>query len=244
MPEKNLRVEFMSMTPDALSLIYAAFRQCYHAGFVADMWPKLLSGDVDPEVQADFVSKTMESGHSSPIEHVSMTFAIEGISRACSHQIVRHRIASYSQQSQRYVAENDMEYILPPAIAKIPEARERFEQFMGDVQSAYSDLRQILVDNGRKSKANEDARFVLPQAAETKIVMTMNCRSLHHFFHLRCCNRAQWEVRAMADAMLAICKEKLPAIFSKGGAPCEQLGYCPESPKFACGKYPTREKIS
>ena len=138
-----------------------------------------------------------------------------------------YRIASYSQQSQRYVAENDMEYILPPAIAKIPEARERFEQFMCEVQCAYSDLREILVSHGRKSKANEDARFVLPQAAETKIVMTMNCRSLNHFFNFRCFNRPQWEVRAVAAAMLAICKEKLPAIFETGGARCEQLGYFP-----------------
>jgi thymidylate synthase (FAD) len=240
MPEKNLRVELLSMTPDALPLIYAAFRQCYHAGFVGDMWPRLLSGEIDRETQADFVRKTMESGHDSPVEHVSMTFAVEGISRACSHQIVRHRIASYSQQSQRYVAENDMDYIIPPAIARIPEARERFERFMAEVASAYGDLRDILVAQGRKTKANEDARFVLPQAAETKIVITMNCRSLHHFFHLRCCNRAQWEVRALANAMLDICREELPALFSNGGARCEQLGYCPESPKVACGKYPTR----
>lgn len=241
MPKKDLRVELLSSTPDALSLIYAAFRQCYHAGFVADMWPKLLNGEIDREVQADFVSKVLDSGHDSPIEHVSFTFAVEGISRACSHQIVRHRIASYSQQSQRYVADS-MEYILPPAIGKIPEAKARFEKFMEEVGSAYSDLHDILVAHGRKSKANEDARFVLPQAAETKIVMTMNCRSLHHFFNLRCCMRAQWEIRKMADRMLALCKEQLPAIFDVGGARCEQLGYCPESPKFACGKYPTREQ--
>lgn len=241
MPEKQLRVECLAMTPDALSLIYAAFRQCYHAGFVGDMWPKLLSGEIDPQVQADFVARTLESGHDSPVEHVSLTFAVEGISRACSHQIVRHRIASYSQQSQRYVTETDMDYILPPAIARIPEARERFERFMDEVRSAYGDLREILVSHGRKDKANEDARFVLPQAAETKIVITMNCRSLLHFFHLRCCTRAQWEIRALANAMLGICKEKLPALFAHAGARCEQLGYCPESPKFACGKYPTRE---
>ncbi|MDY0004171.1 MAG: FAD-dependent thymidylate synthase [Polyangia bacterium] len=240
MSEKTLRVELLSMTPDALPLIYAAFRQCYHAGFVADMWPRLLSGEIDRETQADFVRKTMESGHDSPVEHVSMTFAVEGVSRACSHQVVRHRIASYSQQSQRYVAEDEIDYILPPAIARIPEARERFERFMSEAQAAYNDLRGILASHGRKAKANEDARFVLPQAAETKLVLTMNARSLHHFFHLRCCQRAQWEVRALASAMLTICKERLPALFAMGGAKCEQLGYCPESPKFACGKYPTR----
>ncbi len=240
MPEKKLRVELLSVTPNALSLIYAAFRQCYHAGFVADMWPRLLNGEVERDVQADFVRKVLDSGHDSPIEHVNFSYAIEGISRACSHQLVRHRIASYSQQSQRYVTDS-MEYVIPPAIAKIPEAKERFERFMEEVGAAYGDLRDILVAHGRKSKANEDARFVLPQAAETKIVVTMNCRSLLHFFSLRCCMRAQWEVRAMADQMLALAKESLPAIFELGGARCERLGYCPESPKFACGKYPTRD---
>ncbi len=244
MPEKKLRVELLTMTPDALELTYAAFRQCYHAGFVADMWPRLLDGDIAKEKQAEFVSKVLESGHDSPIEHVSFTFAVEGISRACSHQIVRHRIASYSQQSQRYVAENDMDFIIPPAIKKIPEARERFEKFMAEVGSAYKDLREILVAAGRESKANEDARFVLPQAAETKIVISMNCRSLMHFFNLRCCQRAQWEVRAMADLMLDICKEKFPAIFRHGGARCEQLGYCPEADRFACGRYPTLKELT
>ena len=240
MPVKPLKVELLARTPDALALIYAAFRQCYHAGFVAEMWPKLLSGQVGREAQADFVRKVLESGHDSPIEHASFTFAVEGISRACSHQIVRHRIASYSQQSQRYVDGSDMDFILPPAIAKIPEARQRFEAFMTEVGSAYRDLKAILEAHGRKDKAKEDARFVLPQASETKIVITMNCRALLHFFHLRCCLRAQWEIRALAEAMLDICKAELPAIFAAAGAKCESLGFCPESPRFACGKYPTR----
>ncbi|MEF2145842.1 MAG: FAD-dependent thymidylate synthase [Desulfovibrionaceae bacterium] len=244
MPKKDLRVELLSMTPNALELVYAAFRQCYHAGFAADMWQRLLNGEIGREQQAEFVRGVLESGHDSPIEHVSFSFAVEGISRACSHQLVRHRLASYSQQSQRYVDESDMDYILPPAIARIPEARQRFEAFMEEVGSAYRDLKQILVAAGRKSKANEDARFVLPQAAETKIVLTMNCRALRHFFHLRCCNRAQWEIRAMADAMLLICKDKLPAIFATGGAKCEELGYCPESDRFACGKHPTLTELS
>lgn len=240
MPVSKQKVELLAMTPNALSLVYAAFRQCYHAGFVAEMWPRLVSGEIEPEKQAKFVHNVLESGHDSPIEHVSFTFAVEGISRACSHQLVRHRIASYSQQSQRYVDAKDMEYVLPPAIAKIPEAKERFEKFMDEVGAAYRDLQDILTNAGRGAKANEDARFVLPQAAETKIVTTMNCRSLRHFFHLRCCMRAQWEIRAMADKMLEICKRELPAIFSTAGAKCEELGFCPESERFSCGKYPTR----
>ncbi len=244
MPIAPLKVELLAVTPDALSLIYAAFRQCYHAGFVADMWPRLLSGEIDREKQADFVAKVLESGHDSPIEHASFTFAVSGISRACSHQIVRHRIASYSQQSQRYVDGSDMDYILPPAIARIPEAKERFEAFMAEVGSAYRDLKDILEAHGRKDKAKEDARFVLPQAAETKIVITMNCRALLHFFHLRCCLRAQWEVRAMAEEMLKLCKAELPAIFATAGAKCESLGFCPESERFACGRYPTRGQLN
>lgn len=243
MPVSPLSVELLASTPNALSLIYAAFRQCYHAGFVADMWPRLVEGAVDREVQADFVRKVLESGHDSPIEHASFTFAVAGISRACSHQIVRHRLASYSQQSQRYVDGSSMDYVLPPAIANIPEARARFEAFMDEVGNAYRDLKGILEAHGRKDKAKEDARFVLPQAAETRIVITMNCRALLHFFHLRCCLRAQWEIRALAEAMLALCKAELPAIFATAGAKCESLGYCPEAPRFACGRYPTREQL-
>ncbi|MGE4553555.1 MAG: FAD-dependent thymidylate synthase [Desulfovibrionaceae bacterium] len=239
MPQTSLRVELLSVTPNALSLIYAAFRQCYFAGYAADMWPRLLSGEIEREKQAAFVQSVLESGHDSPVEHVSFTFAVEGISRACSHQLVRHRIASYSQQSQRYVTDT-MDYIVPPAIERIPEAKARFEAFMAEVRTSYQDLRDILLKAGRGDKANEDARFVLPQAAETKIVVTMNCRALLHFFNLRCCMRAQWEVRAMANAMLAICKQELPAVFATAGARCESLGFCPESERFSCGRYPRR----
>ncbi len=240
MPVKAMRVELLSTTPNALALIYAAFRQCYHAGFVADMWPRLLSGEIERTAQADFVAKVLESGHDSPVEHVSFSFAVEGVSRALTHQLVRHRIASYSQQSQRYVDASNMDYVLPPAIAKIPEAKARFEAFMDQVGETYRELQTMLKAHGRGDKANEDARFVLPQAAETKIVVTMNCRSLIHFFQLRCCLRAQWEIRAMAERMLAICQAELPAIFQTAGAKCEALGFCPEAERFTCGKYPTR----
>jgi thymidylate synthase (FAD) len=244
MPAAALKVELLAVTPDALSLIYAAFRQCYHAGFVADMWPRLVQGEADREAQADFVRKVLESGHDSPVEHASFTFAIAGISRACSHQIVRHRIASYSQQSQRYVDASNMDYVLPPAIARVPEARARFEAFMEEVGGAYRDLKAILEAAGQGDKAKEDARFVLPQAAETRMVISMNCRALLHFFHLRCCMRAQWEIRAMAEAMLVHCRAALPAIFATAGAKCESLGYCPESARFACGKYPTLAELT
>ncbi|WBF67526.1 FAD-dependent thymidylate synthase [Desulfovibrio subterraneus] len=238
MPQKACRVELLASTPDATSLIYAAFRQCYHAGFVGDMWPRLLAGEIAADKQAAFITKVMESGHASPIEHVSFTFAVEGVSRALTHQLVRHRIASYSQQSQRYVDGSDFDYILPPAIARIPEAKERFESFIAEIGNAYRDLKNILEANGRGEKAKEDARFVLPQAAESKIVFTMNCRSLINFFEHRCCTRAQWEIRGMANQMLDICREVLPVVFKTAGARCERLSYCPEGEKFTCGRYP------
>ncbi|GAB6057627.1 FAD-dependent thymidylate synthase [Desulfonatronum parangueonense] len=242
MPQTQLQVRLLAVTPDALALIYAAFRQCYSPGYAGDLWPKLLNGELPAQEQAEFVSSIMESGHHSPIEHVGFTFAVEGVSRALTHQLVRHRLASYSQQSQRYVNESGFEYVLPPQIARIPEAKKLFESFMRQTAETYAQLRALLQEHGRKgAKANEDARFVLPQAAESKIVLTMNCRSLLHFFALRCCERAQWEIRALARQMLAICREQLPVVFDTAGARCESLGYCPEGERFTCGRYPRKK---
>lgn len=238
MPETRLQVELLAHTPEPLSLIYAAFRQCYHAGFVAEMWPKLLAGEIPAEKQAEFVLGVVESGHVSPIEHVSFTFAVQGISRALTHQLVRHRIASYSQQSQRYVDGSGFNYILPPAIAKNAKAKERFLRCIEDIGEAYREIKAELEAAGRKEKAKEDARFLLPQAAETRIVLTMNCRSLLNFFEHRCCVRAQWEIRAMAEAMLGECRNVLPVVFASAGARCERLKYCPEGERFTCGRYP------
>ncbi len=238
MSETRLRVELLAHTPEPLSLIYTAFRQCYHAGFVADMWPRLLAGEISVEQQTEFVTKVVESGHVSPVEHVSFTFAAEGVSRALTHQLVRHRIASYSQQSQRYVDGSGFNYILPPAIAKNPKAKARFLRCIEEIGAAYTEIKEELEAAGRKDKAKEDARFLLPQAAETRIVLTMNCRSLLNFFEHRCCARAQWEIRALAEAILAECRKVLPVVFASAGARCERLGCCPEGERFTCGKYP------
>ncbi|MDL2267605.1 FAD-dependent thymidylate synthase [Desulfovibrio sp. OttesenSCG-928-G15] len=237
MSQAKLRVELLAYTPDALSLIYASFRQCYHAGFVADMWPKLQNGEIPQEKQSEFIEKVMASGHVSPIEHVSFTFAAEGVSRALTHQLVRHRIASYSQQSQRYVDGSAFNYILPPAIEKNSAAKERFLRCIEEIGDAYREVKDMLEKDGH-DKSKEDARFLLPQAAETRIVLTMNCRSLLNFFEHRCCSRAQWEIRAMARAMLKECRAVLPSVFAKAGARCERLGYCPEGEAFTCGRYP------
>ena len=240
MSEAKQRVELLALTPNAESLVYAAFRQCYHAGFVADMWPRLLSGEIEHEKQRDFVAKVLESGHVSPIEHVMFTFAAEGVSRALTHQLVRHRLASYSQQSQRYVDGAAFRYIVPPAIARNPESLSEYEACMESIRGSYARLKELLTQDGRGGKAAEDARFVLPQGVETRIVFSMNCRSLLNFFEQRCCTRAQWEIRAMALKCLNICREALPVIFSSAGARCEKLGYCPEGEKFTCGRYPVR----
>lgn len=238
MPSVKPRVELLAHTPEPLSLVYAAFRQCYHAGFVGDMWPRLLSGEIARDTQAEFVSSILESGHNSPAEHVSFTFAISGVSRALTHQLVRHRIASYSQQSQRYVDASNFDFVLPPAVASNPQALARFEAFMDEVGIAYRDILALLEADGRGKSAKEDARFVLPQAAASNIVVTMNCRALFNFFEHRCCTRAQWEIREVASQMLALCRAVLPELFRHAGARCERLGYCPEGEKFCCGLYP------
>lgn len=239
MEQTKARVELLAHTPEPLSVIYAAFRQCYLPGFVGDAWPALLDGEISLAKQADFVTEIMASGHFSPLEHVSFTFALSGVSRAMTHQLVRHRLASYSQQSQRYVDARHFSYVLPPAIARNARAKQRFEALLEEISLAYTEIKDLLEQDGQADKSKEDARFVLPQAMASNIVLSMNCRSLLNFFELRCCNRAQWEIRQVANQMLAECRRVLPAIFAKAGAKCERLGYCPEGEKFCCGRYPT-----
>ncbi|HAJ56305.1 MAG TPA: FAD-dependent thymidylate synthase [Candidatus Omnitrophica bacterium] len=241
MPEVSQNVRLLEMTRDPIALIYAACRQCYSAKFAGDMFDEK---DKDPQKQAEFIRKVVASGHESPLEHVKFTFAIEGVSRALTHQLVRHRIASFSQQSQRYVKELNFDYIVPPSIAEDKELKDEFLNIMGSIQASYNKLLERFKARGRVGeRANEDARFVLPQAAETKIVVTMNVRELIHFFQQRCCARAQWEIKRLAGRMLQICVEKLPEVFTEVGAKCVSLGYCPEGENFSCGKYPLKEKI-
>ncbi|RKY41766.1 MAG: FAD-dependent thymidylate synthase [Candidatus Makaraimicrobium thalassicum] len=243
MAEVGLHVELLGKTGNALALIYAACRQCYSSMFAAEIFEKVPALE-DPCKVSDFIGKVMASGHESPLEHVKFTFAIEGVSRALTHQLVRHRMASYSQQSQRYVKESNFDYIVPPVFKKDKRLKKRFISVMEDIQRGYNDLLGLLKEEGTEGEiANQDARFVLPQAAETKIVVTMNCRELKHFFAHRCCTRAQWEIRALAGRMLEICRKELPEVFTGIGAKCEELGYCPEGPGFSCGKYPLKSDV-
>jgi len=239
MPPVRLHVKLLEMSANPLSLLYVAYRQCYSDRWAGDMW----EGDGDEKRQTAFLRQMMHSGHDSPLEHVKFTFAVAGVSRALTHQLVRYRVASYSQQSQRYVDMKNFGYVIPPSIAGDEAMRTEFERCMEEIQRSYQALLARFEEKGvAGERAHEDARFVLPQAGETKIVVTMNCRELLHFFAQRCCQRAQWEIRALANRMLEICREKLPPVFEDGGAKCERLGYCPEG-KFSCGKFPLREDV-
>jgi len=230
MPEVGLNVVLLRHTPEPEEVVAMAAKLCYSPANVEELKEKIEAKD-----QTAFVEKLATIGHLSPIEHVSFTFGIEGISRACSHQLVRHRVASYSQQSQRYVREEQFDYIIPPSIKQDPEAEQEFIRFMAEAQTRYTAILKRLEERGITGESgNQDARYLLPNAAETKIVVTMNARELLHFFRVRCCNRAQWEIRAMAERMLMLVKEAAPVIFGKSGPGCLHAP-CPEG-KMSCGK--------
>jgi thymidylate synthase (FAD) len=217
-----MRVQLLSYTPDPEQVAAAAARLCYSAADISQLMER------SRDDHAALLAKILDLGHFSVLEHASFSFGIEGISRACSHQLVRHRIASYSQQSQRYVAVKErFAAVMPPTIAANPELAGRFEDFLGDCHALYGELMAAGIPA-------EDARFVLPNAAETKLVMTMNARELRHFFALRCCRRAQWEIRAMATEMLRVCKPVAPLLFADAGPGC-LAGACPEG-KMTCGQ--------
>ena len=219
-----MNVSLLQHTPEPERTVALAARLCYSSAAIGELHDKLSQADI-----TEFLAKIMSLGHQSVLEHVSFTFGIEGISRACSHQLVRHRLASYSQQSQRYVTFKGDEFplIAPESIAASPRRLKIFDRAIKATAKAYREL----VDDGVPA---EDARFVLPNAAETKIIVTMNARELLHFFELRCCERAQWEIRAMAIEMLRIVKPAAPVIFSSAGPGC-LLGPCPEG-TMTCGK--------
>ena len=229
MPETNLKVVLLRHTPEPEEAVALAAKLCYSSVNISDLQEKIEAKD-----QKKFVEKLVKIGHMSPIEHVSFTFGIEGISRACSHQLVRHRVASYSQQSQRYVKAGGNEgfgFIIPPSVIEAGKT-EWFIEKMEHMQMWYDELVEALGDKGEKS--NEDARFLLPNAAETKIMVTMNARELLHFFRQRCCNRAQWEIRRMAEEMLRLAQDVAPTIFKTAGPGCIS-GPCSEG-EMTCGK--------
>ena len=241
-----MKVKLLAHTPEPEKLVAAAAKNCYSATDV----DSVLDG-LDEEKTERFVDMLSEIGHESPIEHASFTFAIEGVSRSLLAQITRHRIASFSVQSQRYVRERGFEYVVPPAIDKIPAAREQFIRAMEDDQRTYEALTAALLEgylaeltaagvpektarSRAEKRAIEDARYVLPNACATRIVMTANARSLKNFFRLRCCNRAQWEIRALAEEMYRLVYAVAPTLFGHCGPACVD-GACTEG-KMSCGR--------
>lgn len=249
-----MKVKLLAHTPEPEKVISMAAKLCYSPVGVDKIAENLTQESINK-----FLNMLVSMGHESPIEHVTFTFGIEGISRSCSHQIVRHRIASFSQQSQRYVKLDQFEYIIPPEIERNEEAKKIFIESMNKCQEDYDKLVEILfakhyqelLDKGvseKKAKSQaekmsiEDARYVFPNACETKMVFTINARSLYNFFHHRCCERAQWEIRELATEMLRLVREVAPILFNNVGPNCLN-GACPEG-KMTCGKIKdVREKF-
>jgi thymidylate synthase (FAD) len=225
---KNVNVELIQYTPDPEKVVAAAARLCYSADPVPELMEKLTDEKI-----ANFVRKLSSMGHLSPFEHVSFQFSIDGVSRALSHQLVRHRIASYSQRSQRYVKEAGFEFVTPPSISRNPEASARFEKIMQTLQDEYQELLKVA--------PAEDARYVLPNACTTSLMATFNARSLFNFFEHRTCMRAQWEIRQMAEKMLQLVKEVAPNIFAEAGPTCVTQGVCHEG-AMSCGRIKTLRK--
>ncbi len=241
-----MKVELIAFTPDADKIVAAAAKLCYAKSDIDTLMDKLT-----PDKIESFLDTLDKLGHESPVEHASFTFGIEGVSRALLAQITRHRIASFSVQSQRYVDKSGFEYVTPPEIAAVPEALAEFERAMEEDAKHYASIKAILLEARKKElisggmseseaqrvaekAANEDARFVLPNACDTRMIVTMNVRSLRNFFKLRCCTRAQWEIRAVAIEMLRLCKGVAPLLFASAGPACVK-GRCSEG-AMTCGR--------
>ncbi|RQD72814.1 MAG: FAD-dependent thymidylate synthase [Candidatus Syntrophonatronum acetioxidans] len=253
--ESSLKVYLVNHTPRPEETVAAAARLCYSRVGVEEIQERMTEEEV-----GKFLKILVDMGHESPVEHVSFTFAAEGVSRALTHQLVRHRIGcSYSQQSQRYVKLEEFDYVIPPSIKAIPEARQAFVRAMEEDQEHYNRLVELLVDRYSREvspqgklkekelkaiekRAIEDARYVFPNACETKIVFTMNARALFNFFRQRCCERAQWEIRKLAVEMLKGVRAVAPVLFGKAGPACMK-GPCPEG-DMSCGRVEeVREKF-
>ncbi|MFW5962524.1 MAG: FAD-dependent thymidylate synthase [bacterium] len=251
MKEANLFVQLYEnyCTSKPEEAIATAAKLCYSPLSIRELQKAV--EDEDREKIKSYISFLMGLGHESPIEHVKVYYGAEGISRVLTHQLVRHRIASYSQQSQRYVKIDELEYIVPPRIKNNKVAIKHFLDHMRDSQKRYSiiadELTAELIKEGMdprsaEKRAIEDARFILPNAVETKIIISKNVRSWFHFFELRCCNRAQWEIREMAIEMLRQARDYSNVLFCNAGPACYSQGKCSEG-KMSCGKAAEMKKI-
>ena len=218
-----MHVELLYHTPEPERAVATAARLCY-----APVGARELMESLSEEHIQRILTTILTGGHHSTLEHASYTFAIEGVSRALTHQLVRHRLASFNQQSQRYVQFSEgLDTIKPESIAAHEKANRLFDDMINKTVEAYQTFLEIGIPA-------EDARYILPNAAETKIVTTMNIRELLHFFELRCCNRAQWEIRELAWKMLELARPSAPFIFADAGPSCVR-GACSEG-TMSCGK--------
>jgi len=220
----QLDVVLLGHTPDPEKAVAMAARLCYSDAGIGELLDQLDQAEV-----TRLVRSLRDMGHLSPFEHASFSFGISGVSRALSHQLVRHRIASFSQKSQRYVSESRFDFVVPSSIARNAEALRLFIGGMREIQGWYN----AMVDLGIPK---EDARYVLPNACTTQLVCTFNARSLLNFFTLRCCSRAQSEIRELARRMLGLVKAVAPAVFEKAGPPCVSEGRCREG-RMSCGGF-------
>jgi thymidylate synthase (FAD) len=212
-----LKIKLLRNTADAELLCGTAALTSTKSGSPSEILEKM-----NMETAKRIIKHVTGYGHVSVIEHASFTFSIEGVSRAMTHQLVRHRIASFTQQSQRYVTYDTLEkYVTPPSITNSAEAKKIFDETLEKISETYQKLLKLGIKK-------EDARFILPNAAKTNIIVTMNVRELRHFFNLRCCTRSQWEIREVAIEMLKQAKKTAPALFENAGPSCVELGYCPE----------------
>lgn len=245
--EVSCKVTLLQYTPFSEDLIASAAKLCYSGATIESITEKAKEDD-----NGKYINKLMSMGHESPFEHASFTFGIEGVSRSFLAQITRHRIASYSVQSQRYVESGDegtFQFVIPPSIKKYPSLELLYKESMDNAIKTYNLLADNLEEkyleenpnctdkqaSAFRKKAIEDARFVLPNAAETKMIATFNARSLFNFFRLRCCNRAQWEIREVAMQMYKLVYAIYPDIFKHAGPSCVSYGSCHEG-CFTCGK--------
>lgn len=250
------KVEIISHTGIPYDVVSVAAKTCYSSMDLDDLMRKFTDAE-----RLKLIKSLEDSKHESPFEHVSITFAISNISRACSHQLVRHRIASFSQRSQRYVDETGFNYFVPVNINSSKNIKEYYTCFMNKVGVIYEELKEDLLNyfieeyrkvqnkepdathiRAFKKMVGEEARYVLPNACSTQLVMTMNIRSLWNFFNLRCCNRAQAEINELAWEMLRQCKKRWPLLFEHAGPDCMN-GICKEKPGFSCGRPPFEKMV-
>lgn len=219
-------VKLINYTPNPEITIAIAARLCYSSYNITKIGDDFNS-EGGLEKARKLIKKIRTSGHESVLEHANFTFGVEKLSRSASHQLVRHRIASYSQRSQRYVKEGHPLYIIPDSISENKELLTKYNKMIENIFSLYNDL----LKNGIPP---EDARYLLPNATETQIIFTMNARELLNFFRLRGCNRAQWEIRGVAQDIFKLVYPIAPSVFSGAGPACVK-GNCSEG-EFSCGK--------